>query len=198
MPPPGGCAGCTPRSPAPTSRARRYHALDPEPFAWVHTTLVDGFLLMLERYYPEAGDEELDRGYAEMRSLGSLYGVAEELMPADRGSHYELMERMVAEELSDNQVFRDVLEQVGKPPPPRVLRRLGPLWRIGMAGPGHVSSTASVGLLPERLRERLGLRWSKADERRLERHAAVVRRVGPLLPDRLRLLPSVYRAKRRR
>lgn len=176
---------------------RHYHALDPEPFAWVHATLVDGFMLMLERYFPSIAGCELDAAYAEMRALGSLYGVADELMPADRSAHRDYFDLTVETTLTDNEVFREVLGQVGRPPAPRALRNAEPLWRAAAALPGRASRLAGVGLLPPRLRERFGLPWSAADARALERQAALARRLAPLLPERLRLLPSVYSAKRR-
>lgn len=176
---------------------RPYHALDPEPFAWVHATLVDGLLLMLSRYVGGVGAAELDRAYAEMRLLGGLYGIPEELMPADRRGHEELVAATVAERLADNEVVRNVLAQISRPPPPSYLRLAGPLWSVSTAAPGRVLRLATVGGIPPLLRERLELDWSAAEERELELYARLVRRAAPLLPERLRLLPKVYAAKRR-
>lgn len=176
---------------------RPYRALDPEPFAWVHATLVDGFLAMLRRYCAGVSASELDRAYDEMRMLGRLYGVAEHLMPADRGGHDEQVAAIVADRLADNEVVRGVLAQLSSPPPPAVLRLAGPLWRVAALAPGRVMRLATHGGLPPQLRERLGLRWSDAEGRELDLYARAVRRSVPLLPDRLRLLPKVHAAKRR-
>lgn len=175
---------------------RRYRALDPEAFAWVHTTLADGFLLMLERYCG-AGAAELDRAYEEMRLLGRLYEIPDELSPADRRGHQAKVRSVIAEQLEDNEVAQNVLEQISKPPPPGILRMAGPLWRLGTAGPGRVLRLATAGGIPEPLRSRLGLSWTEAEQRELELYANAVRRAAPLLPDRLRLLPKVHAAKRR-
>lgn len=175
---------------------RPYHALDPEPFAWVHTTLVDGLLLMLERFYGDVEATELDRVYAEMRQLGLLYGIPEELMPADRAGHIEHVTRVCEEMLDDNEVARGVLTQVSQPPPPDIAGLAKPLWRLGVAAPSRVLRLATVGGTPAVLRERLGLTWSDRERRELDLYAALVRRTVPLLPERLRLLPKVYAAKR--
>ncbi|WAP54682.1 oxygenase MpaB family protein [Streptomyces sp. S465] len=53
-----------------------------------------------------------------------------------------------------------------------------------------------TGLLPPVVRERLGLTWTRRDERRLRRFGAVVRVLVPLLPERLRYLPTARAARR--
>jgi uncharacterized protein (DUF2236 family) len=69
-----------------------------------------------------------------------------------------------------------------------------PVWRA-VHPPLHVLARfLTVGGLPPRARELLGLGWSAADERRHRRFAAVVRRVWPLLPRRLRYVKAARRA----
>jgi uncharacterized protein (DUF2236 family) len=56
---------------------------------------------------------------------------------------------------------------------------------------------ASVGLLPARIRDGLGLWWSGGAERTLRAFAATVRTTRPLLPDRARRWSHAREAERR-
>jgi uncharacterized protein (DUF2236 family) len=53
----------------------------------------------------------------------------------------------------------------------------------------------TVGTLPAALRERMGLAWTAADERRLDRLRTLVRTASRAIPDRLLHYPLGYRAK---
>lgn len=57
-------------------------------------------------------------------------------------------------------------------------------------------SFLTVGLMPPDARAAIGLEWTPAQERRLRRFGAVVRRVVPALPERLRYLPMAREARR--
>jgi uncharacterized protein (DUF2236 family) len=56
-------------------------------------------------------------------------------------------------------------------------------------------SFITVGLMPPDAREAIGLDWTPEQERRLRRFGAVVRRIVPLLPERLRYLPLARSAR---
>jgi uncharacterized protein (DUF2236 family) len=53
-----------------------------------------------------------------------------------------------------------------------------------------------VGTLPPAAREKLSLRWSPADERRLRAMAVVLRSAARPMPDRLMQYPLAYQAVR--
>lgn len=53
-----------------------------------------------------------------------------------------------------------------------------------------------VGLLDPRLRERLGVSWSAAEERQLMRIYKVIRVAYRILPDRLTYFPLAYHARK--
>ena len=60
---------------------------------------------------------------------------------------------------------------------------------------GRLHVFVTVGLLPPAARDRLGVPWMLRDERRLCRFGAVVRTLVPLLPERLRYLPTARAAR---
>ncbi|WP_063038655.1 oxygenase MpaB family protein [Nocardia grenadensis] len=67
------------------------------------------------------------------------------------------------------------------------------IWRPVMA----FNVWLANGLMPERAREILELRWTAVGQKLFGVFTAVVRTVWPLLPDRLRYAPRAYAGVRR-
>jgi uncharacterized protein (DUF2236 family) len=176
---------------------RRYHALQPDAYAWVHATLVEGFVALEDQFGRPFRPAELARLYDEMREVGRLYGLRDRDMAPDWPSFQAYFEEMVRIELEDNATVREVLHALTHTPPPPELPIPEIFWSGIRPAAGHVGEITTVGLLPVPLRERLGLRWTRNQERELRALAALVRRSTPLLPERARLLPWAYNAKRR-
>lgn len=179
------------------TRGRPYHALTPAHYAWVHATAYPAFLRAagyLSRPFDERDERRL---YGELLRLGDILGIERCDMPATPEEYWPYFDRMVDEELERTVVVRELLDPRRRIPPPpgsrALLRRLWPVLRPPLAR-WHVFVT--TGLLPPAVRERLGLAWTDRDERRLRRFGGVVRTVVPLLPERLRYLPTAREARR--
>src|ERR671936_1006099 len=56
---------------------RRYHALEPEAYAWVHATLCEAIIGSHRLFGRPIRADEVFRFYAEWRALGRLLGVRE-------------------------------------------------------------------------------------------------------------------------
>jgi uncharacterized protein (DUF2236 family) len=177
---------------------RQYHALQPDAFAWVHATLVDGLFSMLERFGSPLRGVELDQYYDEMREVGRLLGVRDQDMPPNWARFHANFDEITRTVLQDNQVVRQVLATLMHAPRPAAIRLPSPLWD-GILWPaaGHFAMLSTVGLLPPVMRERLGLQWTRRQEFELNAHAGFVRRIVPLLPSRVRLHPWAYAAFQR-
>jgi uncharacterized protein (DUF2236 family) len=163
----------------------RYAALDPELLLWVHATLVDSSLSIYERFVRRLAPGDRERYYLEMHRMGTAFGVPEELQPPTFAAFCAYVERM-ASSLRIEDESRRVARAVLSPPAPLVLFPFGLPFGL-----------ASVGLLPPRIREGLGLRWDRRAERALAAMAAVVRRTLPLLPDGVRRWPHARQAEER-
>lgn len=179
------------------AHGNRFHALEPAAFHWVHATLLDGIVELLERFGKPLRGDEIERTYAEMCEVGRLYGVRDRDMPPDWSSFRRYFDDFVRDELEDNEVVRNVLASVARPPRPDRLPMPDGLWRAGVAPAARVARLATIGTLPVALRERLGLTWTAAQERELRLHGELVRRAFPLLPARVRLVPAAYAARKR-
>ncbi|WP_181776703.1 oxygenase MpaB family protein [Amycolatopsis pittospori] len=176
----------------------RYHALNPEAYWWVHGSTFWTTVRMQDVFVRPLSHKEKRRLYAEWRQLGLLLGLREHHMPSYLEAFEEYFDDVVANRLEDNHTVRELLESISMrdtPPPPWWFLP-ETLWRPVRPAGGNVLTLCAIGLLPSALRERLSLKWTDADERRLRRLAAVTRTAGKRAPDRLRLYPKAYRAQR--
>lgn len=180
-------------------QGRRYHALNPEAYFWVHATLFMG-TVQIEKYFgrrlTRAQEAEF---YAEWRQLGLVLGIRDRDMPQTLDGFDEYVEVMLRDRLEDNETVRDVLYAVSlrevDPPPWWPLPES--VWRTAGKPVGRSAfGLTTVGLMPPLLREKLGLKWTRRDEVTLRALGVVVRRVVPLIPAKARLYPIAYQAKR--
>jgi uncharacterized protein (DUF2236 family) len=171
----------------------RYHALEPEAYAWVHATLIDGALKAHERFVRKLRPGEADRFYAEYEPLGRLIGVRPGDLPDDWAGFRAYFDRIESERLEHNETVDRVLRLISEPAaPPPGLERFRRLWRVVRVPPGRALRTATIGLMSDRLRAHLGLEWTAANEAELRAMGAVSKAVGPLLPRPLRVAGPRY------
>ncbi|MYW62813.1 DUF2236 domain-containing protein [Streptomyces sp. SID8379] len=174
---------------------RRYHALTPAHYAWVHAT---GYPVAryARRYFSRPfTPEEDERFYAEWLMVGRILGIHDRDMPQTVEEFWPYYEKVLAQEIGSNPVVAEltaVHRDVPPPPGSRVLRVLWPLLRPALT---RVLRFLSIGLLPPEARAAIGLPWTARQERRLRRWAVLVRWAGPRLPERLRYLPLARRAR---
>jgi uncharacterized protein (DUF2236 family) len=170
---------------------RRYHALEPEAYAWVHATLALAIVEANRRFGRPFDPADREQLYAEWRGLGRLLGVRERDMPVDWAALTAYTDRMIDERLEDNDVVHSVLRSLDArvPPPDPIGRRAWPLIRPPAA---HLQRLATIGLLPERLRRKLGLSLSLPEQAELRAVGAALRATTPVLPESLRVVGPGY------
>ncbi|MFJ8863103.1 oxygenase MpaB family protein [Streptomyces sp. NPDC102451] len=184
------------------TRGRRYHALTPANYAWVHAT---GFPVYrhASRYLIRPLTEAQERAlYQEWLQVGRVLGIHDRDMPQTIEEFWPYYRSMLAEEVEATVVVRElVATDLPVPPPdrgPLVLRLvLKALWPVLLPPLARFRSFLTVGLMPPDAREAIGLDWTPGQERRLRRFGAVVRRIVPVLPERLRYLPRARSARAR-
>ena len=165
---------------------RRYHALEPGAYAWVHATLIDAYVTGHARFGTPMSREETERFYAEYRRLGRLIGVRDRDLPPTWSAFRGYFERMTSEELERNQSVDRVLRAIRRvPPPPGAVPE--PIWRALRVPAADALRLGGVGPMTPELRARLGIGWSWRDEVRLRALGAASRALGPILPARLRI-----------
>jgi uncharacterized protein (DUF2236 family) len=164
----------------------RYHALEPEAYAWVHATLAESIVTGNRRFGIPMPLDEVERFWADWRELGRLVGVRTRELPEDWARFRSYFERMVSERLENTEAVQDVLTTLTRPARPPLPLLNDATWRVARLPMGRLLSLATVGLLPARLRERFGVRWTRAQAIELRALGAASRSATPLLPSSLR------------
>jgi uncharacterized protein (DUF2236 family) len=164
----------------------RYHALEPDAYAWVHATLIETYVAGHAHFGTPLTPEETERFYAEYRGLGRLIGVRERDLPETWGGFRDYFERMTREELVRTESVDRVLRAIRQvPPPPVPVPDL--IWRAIRVPAADALRLGAIGLMSPALRARLEIDWSRADRARFRALGAVSRGLTPMLPRALKI-----------
>ncbi|MEU8309192.1 oxygenase MpaB family protein [Actinomadura sp. NPDC048955] len=176
---------------------RRYHALNPEAYLWVHATLYHGMLRTRELFGRPAGPVEEATLFREWRDLALALGITGRHLPDGPAAFRAYFDGMVQDRLERNATVELLmrLDREPLPPPPS-----WPLPKAAWTGialpPTRLLRATGIAALPPVLRARFGLRWTASDQRRFEVFARGVRLAHTAAPAPLRLSPVAARAVR--
>lgn len=174
----------------------RYHALEPDAYAWVHATLIQTYVAGNAHFGSPMRPGERERFYAEYRRLGRLIGVRERDLPPTWGEFSEYFDSVVDEQLVRTEAVDQVLRAIRRvPPPPVPVPEL--LWRAVRRPASGALWLGGVGMMTPALRYRLGVPWSRSDEARFRALGALSRSLTPVMPQRLKVMgPAQLRWRR--
>jgi uncharacterized protein (DUF2236 family) len=113
-------------------------------------------------------------------------------LPGDIAAYESYFAQIASNVLQDNSSVQSVIASLRDPAAPPLPRYAQPAWRLGRLPSVHALSLATTGLLAPPLRERFGLRWTRANEVELRALAAASRATVPLMPRRVRMLGPAY------
>jgi uncharacterized protein (DUF2236 family) len=168
----------------PHGAGTRYSAHDPALLLWVHATLLDSHVRVLEPVLRPFTPEERDRYCDEAAPYAVVLGARAEDVPRtwDR-----LQEYMTAEIASGRvTVGADARSLAPAILRPVFARLLAPLHR-----PGEL---VTVGLLPPAIRDGYGFDWDDARERRMRTVLSALRAIRAATPDVFARWPEARRA----
>lgn len=169
----------------PLAAGTPYDALDIELLLWVHATLIDSALLAYDTFVRPLAAEEKSRYYHDSKKLAYLFEIPETLVPKSLADFNGYLERMlVGGEIAVGPTARALAEEILFPSP-WILKPASPLFRL-----------ITAGLLPECLRDAYGLRWSEPKEKTFWLIAKWIRRLLPLVPSSLRIVPNARAAEK--
>ncbi|MCT7366290.1 hypothetical protein A7G45_25865 [Mycolicibacterium llatzerense] len=181
---------------------QRYHALQPEPFAWVWATAWLPAIASLELFQPEPVTQELkERLYEELKNLGRILGVQERCIPSTVDEFEAYWDDMIARLAAGHDGIAEGLGLFSRPPAPRFVPRLL-WWPISVvAGRATIFLLAAGGPAEIRplLEQHLGYSWTPKRQRAAERLITILR-LGNKVPAPVRRLhePALVRLARRR
>jgi uncharacterized protein (DUF2236 family) len=176
---------------------QRYHALEPEAYAWVHATLAEAIVVAHERFARRLSPVQREQLWAEWRALGRLLGIRERDLPPDWRSFRDYFDAMVEQRLQHTAAVDEVLAALARPAPPDVVALYAPVWRVARLPLAHLLGLTTVGLLPPALRRRFGIGWSVGKDIELRALGAALRAATPLTPSWLRTAGPAYLQWRR-
>jgi len=96
-------------------QGRRYSAMNPGAYVWVHATMFDAWRLFLRDYGPGLDQREEQQLFDEWRRVGLLLGCQDRLLPASITEFDAYFEAMLPT-LEDNDVVQDLLSNGPKAP----------------------------------------------------------------------------------
>ncbi len=164
----------------------RYSALEPEAYAWVHSTLIATYVHATARFGSTLTEAETERFYAEYRGLGRLIGVRERDLPPtwpEFCAYFESTARTTLARTESVERVIDTINHVGAPPTPIT----GRLWPVIRLPARRLIWLGSVGLLEPPVRRRLEIGWTALDEAQFKALGAITKGLGPLMPAGLRM-----------
>jgi uncharacterized protein (DUF2236 family) len=170
----------------------RYHALEPEAYAWVHATLAHSIVRGHELLGRPMDAPTVEQFYAEWRLAGQLIGVRERDLPENWAAFRDYFEQMMTERLERTPAVDEVLEALEDPTRPSLPFLPQAAWRLARIPATHQIGLVTAGLLDPALRERFGIAWTRGKERELQLLGATSRTVTPLLPATLRCVGPRY------
>lgn len=172
----------------------RYHSLNPEVYYWAHATFTAMPYYLAGNFMPELSRAEREQLFQESRTWYSYYGVAEpENAPKTYDEYVKYMDAMYdklgpSETIDRSRIMNGLTLD---PPDPSV-----PRWAWKPVAPfaSKLLLWVSIGLLPEKVRDNLGLEWTSSDQRKLNIFAKATRGVFSVLPRKARMVPMASRA----
>lgn len=176
-----------------------YSALNPATYYWAHATFVEHMIVATDTFIRRLSEAEKDQIIRESATWFSRYGVSATGTPqswTEFQSYWQhaLDERLIAHRTA---AYGVGYATKGWPRPKQIHPAL---WFVVKRPINALSSFITIGGMPERGRELLGLPWDEKRERRYQRFAAVSRALSPLyarLPGTARMHPIALRAFKR-
>jgi uncharacterized protein (DUF2236 family) len=150
-------------------QGNRYHALNPETFWWPHATfhhMVEDEIDRFDRRQLSQDDRE--QLYQETNEWYKRYGVSTRPVPADYKSFRKKWDDICENTLELTPAAKIVLDKVNS----RKIERRPDIpklpWEMGMKIPGNeLIRIMAIGGLPEIVRDRFAIPWTKLDQLKL-------------------------------
>lgn len=172
----------------------RYHSLNPEVYYWAHATFAAMPYLLAGNFMPDMTRAEKEQLFQECRTWYSFYGVAEpDDAPKTHDEYVDYMDAMIdklgpSETIDRSRIINGLTLDTPDPSVPK--------WAWKPVAP-YVSKLllwVAIGMIPDKLRDKLGWEWTKSDARRLKALSTGTRLVFSVLPRKARMVPIASRA----
>jgi uncharacterized protein (DUF2236 family) len=176
-----------------------YSALNPDTYYWAHATFVEHLITATETFIRPLSIAEKDQIIGEHLTWFERYGVSARNLPTTWAEFEQYWDQALAERLV---AHRTAAYGVGYATKgwPRPKKVPAALWFVLKRPINAISSSITIGGMPERGREILDLPWDEKRERNYRRFARASRALSPVyakLPGKFRMHPIALRAFKR-
>ncbi len=176
---------------------KKYHALDPEAYAWVHMTGYDA-LLRLYRFFSNHRLTPKERAalFDEWKAMGTMLGIIDKSLPQTEEEYWVKYNEIIEQRLEKGPVLDDLLDPLfvfknyPKPPgskmPNFMWKTIALIW-------GYTQSKIIVATLPENFRKKIDMEYTKLDKVMFNTFAWMVRTFYPMLAEEKQYIPYIWR-----
>jgi uncharacterized protein (DUF2236 family) len=161
----------------------RYSAHDPGLLLWVHATLLDSHVRILEPVLRPFTPEERDRYCREAALFAVALGATPDAVPRT----WQQLQDFITAQIESGQVT------VGAEARALAAAILRPAFARFMWPLQQASELVTIGSLPPAIRSGYGFTWNATRERRRQRVLATLRALRAVTPDRLARWPEARR-----
>ena len=178
-------------------KGRKYFALDPEAYAWVHMTtyytMVTTQRLFGDQPFTASQEAQLLQEWVQQ---GRVLGIRDQDMPHTVPAFCDYFHHMVGTRLENTDTARYLLDvslsRVKKPP--QLVLMPAWLWKRLYRQVGKSAKLTTYATLPPALRKTLHVHWTGRLSRRFERQRRAIKNLARLVPPKVRYLPPAYLA----
>ncbi|MFI7001124.1 oxygenase MpaB family protein [Nocardia sp. NPDC050175] len=173
---------------------RLRHALEPQAFYWSHVVFVDAVERMLELFEGPLATAERELLFKESCQWYSRYGVNPRVLPTDLADYDAYIADTCARTLRLTPSARHTLAIMRQPGLARNPYLPNWLWSLICRPASWLLWLVAKGTTPRVVLDRLGLRMRRSEAMALRVLVAVVKVCWPMLPTRLRYMPTARAA----
>ena len=176
---------------------KKYHALDPEAYSWVHITGYDSSVRMHELFGKPLTPEQRKQAFAEWKQMGAMLGIIDKYIPQTEEAYWQHFNTIIEERLVWGEALEDLMDPwsfAKWPKPPEAKHVPNFLWKILAVPTSWWLHKLTVATLPANFRTRFNVRYNRWDQFLFRGFATLVKVLYPLVPESKRYIPLARRA----
>jgi uncharacterized protein (DUF2236 family) len=128
--------------------------------------------------------------------MGTMLGIIDRSLPQTEEEYWERYNYIIDERLEKGPVLDELLDPKfiyhHYPRPPKSKMPM-PVWKAIALFWGYTQNLVIRGTIPERFRDKIGLKYTKVDHAMFSTFAFMVRTFLPMLPEEKQYLGSIWR-----
>lgn len=180
-----------------TADGKKYHALDPEAYSWVHVTGFDTTVRMHDYFLKPLTKEQRAQAFKEWQQMGHLLGVAEKYIFETEEEYWKHFNYIIDERLEKGPVLTELMDpdfMTQYPKHPSIEWMPDFLWKALMKVAGKIQYAIVSETLPEKAKAKFGIHQSAFDHFIFKSIQTIVRVTFPITPKSMRYIPLAKKA----